>query len=146
MECTPSCSPYVPSFYLQVYTLVRIYAYQVVKGVNPSYEALFDLLKSIEHFLKRLDIHSKISLTLAMSEIAVRILVELLSTLALATKQIQQGRLNVSIFAKGVPVSMQRRNFAKKPFGEKDAEVVLERLPPRRLSPTGGLDDDDDDQ
>jgi len=79
---------------------VTIYTYQAVKGVNASYEALVDLLESIEHFLKRLDIYSRVSPTPAMTEIVVKILVELLSTLALATKQIQQGRLSESIFAK----------------------------------------------
>ena len=74
--------------------LVTIYTYQAVKGVSSSYEALVDLLESIEHFLKRLDIYSKVSPTLAMTEIVVKILVELLSALALATKQIQQGRLS----------------------------------------------------
>ncbi len=83
-----------------MHTLVTIYTYQAVKGVNASYEALVDLLESIEHFLKRLDIYSRVSPTPAMTEIVVKILVELLSTLALATKQIQQGRLSESIFAK----------------------------------------------
>ena len=48
-----------------------------------------------------------------MTEIAVTILVELLSTLALATKQIHQRRLSGSIFAKVVPVSMRRRKTRK---------------------------------
>jgi hypothetical protein len=90
---------------------VTIYTYQAVKGVNASCEALADLLESIEHFSerKRLDIYSKISPTPAMTEIVVndvKILVELLPTLALATKQIRQGRLSGSIFARTVPVSM----------------------------------------
>lgn len=147
MQCTlapPSCSPYVPFFYLHVYTLVTIYTYQAVKGVNSSHEALVDLLKSIEHFLKRLNIYSKISPTPAMTEIAVKIQVGLLSTLALATKQIQQGRLSGSTFAKGVPVSMQRRNFAKKLFwregrrsgtGEATAAQTLTHRRPRRRRP-----------
>jgi hypothetical protein len=98
MLASPSCSPYVPFFCLRVHTLVTIYTYQAVKGVNASYEALVDLLESIERFLKRLDIYFKVSPTPAMTEIVVKILVELLSTLALATKQIQQGRLSGSIF------------------------------------------------
>jgi hypothetical protein len=50
------------------------------------------LLESIERFLCRLDIYTKISPTVAMAEIIIKILVELLSTLALATKQIKQKR------------------------------------------------------
>jgi hypothetical protein len=66
--------------------------YQAVKDVGASYDFLVDLLESIERFLCRLDIYTKISPTVAMAEIIVRILVELLSTLALATKQIKQKR------------------------------------------------------
>ena len=118
MLASPSCSPYVPFFCLHVHTLLTICTYQAIKGVNASYEALVDLLESIEHFLKRLDIYSKVSPTPAMTEIVVKILVELLSTLALATKQIQQGRLSKSIFPKvlPVPVSSHRRKIRKETF------------------------------
>ena len=86
-----------------------IQAYQAVKGVDDSYDALADLLESIEHFLKRLDIYTKIPPTSAMTEIIVKILVELLSTLALATKQVKQGRPSESVFGTILPNSMQRR-------------------------------------
>jgi hypothetical protein len=69
----------------------------VVKGVADGYDALVDLLESIEHFLRRLDIYTKIPPTDAMTEIIVKILVELLSTLALVTKQIQEGIPSESI-------------------------------------------------
>jgi hypothetical protein len=57
-----------------------------------SYEPLFDLLESIEHLLNRLDIYTRIPPTPAMDEIVAKIMVELLSTLALATKELKQGR------------------------------------------------------
>jgi len=66
--------------------------YQAVKEVNSSYDALVDLLESIEHFITRLEIYTKISPTGAMVEIIVKIMMELLSTLALVTKQIRQRR------------------------------------------------------
>ena len=50
------------------------------------------MFESIEHFLNRLDIYTKVPPTSAMTEIVVKIMVELLSTLALATKQIRQGK------------------------------------------------------
>lgn len=64
--------------------------YQAANDVSSSYDALVDLLESIEHFLNRLEIYTKISPTEAMVQIIVKILVELLSTLALVTKQIRQ--------------------------------------------------------
>jgi hypothetical protein len=55
-----------------------------------------DLLESIERFLGRLDIYTKISPTAAMAEIIVKIMVELLSTLALVTKEVKQKRTSES--------------------------------------------------
>ena len=66
--------------------------YQAVKGVIDSYDALMDLLELIESFLLRLDIYTKIPHTVGMTEMIVKILVELLSTLAVVTKQIKQGK------------------------------------------------------
>jgi hypothetical protein len=70
----------------------------VVKGVNDSYDSLLDLFESIENFLRRLDIYTKIPPTVAMTDMVIKILVELLSTLALATKQIEQGKSSESVF------------------------------------------------
>ena len=52
----------------------------------------------MEHFLNRLDIYTKIPPTVALMEITVKILVELLSTLALTTRQIKQGKTSKSVF------------------------------------------------
>ena len=71
---------------------------QAFDGVSSDLDSLVDLLESIEHFLKRLDIYTKVPPTPAMTEIVVKIMVELLSTLALVTKQIKQGRSSESIF------------------------------------------------
>jgi hypothetical protein len=70
--------------------------YQAVKDVGASYDALVDLLESIELFLVRLDIYTRISPTAAMAGIIVKIMVELLSTLALVTKQVKQKRTSES--------------------------------------------------
>jgi hypothetical protein len=72
--------------------------YQTIKGVKDSYDALVELLESIEHFLYRLDIYTKITPTVAMTEMLVKILVELLSTLAFATKEVRQGKPSESVF------------------------------------------------
>ena len=75
--------------------------YQAVKDVSMSYDALVDLLESIELLMNRLYIYTRVPTTGAMTEIIVKIMVELISTLALVTKQIKQGRpsgciLNIS--------------------------------------------------
>ena len=78
--------------------LCNIQLYQTIKGVKDSYDALVELLESIEHFLYRLDIYTKITPTIPMTEILVKILVQLLSTLALATKEVKQGKPSESVF------------------------------------------------
>ncbi|KAH9992544.1 hypothetical protein BJV74DRAFT_795789 [Russula compacta] len=45
-----------------------------IKGVGASYDALAELLESIEHFLKRLDIYTKIPPTSALTEVVVKIM------------------------------------------------------------------------
>jgi hypothetical protein len=60
------------------------------------------LLESIAHFLDRLEIYTEIPPTEAMNEMIVKILVELLSALALTTKETKQGKLSESIVAEGI--------------------------------------------
>ena len=75
-----------------------------------------DFLESIEHFLKRLDIYTKIPPTPTMTEIVVKIMVELLSTLAIATKHIKQGRSSESVFVDVLFDSMKCRENCKEAF------------------------------
>jgi len=64
-------------------------------GVSASYDALTDLFQCVSNFLGRLHIYTEqIPLSPAMSDIIVRILVEVLSVFSLATKQINQGRFS----------------------------------------------------
>ncbi|KAF8258638.1 hypothetical protein EI94DRAFT_1707801 [Lactarius quietus] len=82
-------------------------------GVSSSYDALIDLFECVGSFLKRLRIYTDLPVTPLMTEISLKIMVEILSVLALATKQIKQGRF---------------KKFAKKLLGESEIEAVLQRL------------------
>jgi hypothetical protein len=73
--------------------------HQAAKESKTSYEALLELLESIECLLKPLAIYAQVPLTPAMDEMIVKIMVELLSTLALMTKELKQGRSSKSILA-----------------------------------------------
>ena len=90
--------------------------YQATKGVVDSYEALVDLLEAIEKFLKRLNIYMDIPPTPAMDELVVKIVVELISTLASATIELKQGRSSESILADILYDSAQRRGIRKRDF------------------------------
>jgi hypothetical protein len=112
--------------------LPDIQTYQAVKGVLDDYDTLADLLESVEHFLNRLDIYTKIPPTFGMTEMIVKILVELLSILALATKRLQEGKLSESVLGEILQYITWLCNAValvkKKLIGGKDIEAVLQRL------------------
>jgi hypothetical protein len=113
-------------------------ANQVAKGIIDSHDALVDLFESIERFISRLDIYSRIPSTPAMNDIVVKILVELLCTLALATKELKQGRSSESILADLLRYSAYPVKALKKVFGQKGnslkTRLVLPQLRLLRLS------------
>ena len=89
---------------------------QAAKGVIDSYGALVELLEAIEHFLKCLDIYTEIPPTPAVDELVVKIMVELLSTLASATKELKQGRSSESFLADILYSSAQCRGIRTRDF------------------------------
>jgi hypothetical protein len=58
---------------------------------------LLDLFECLGNFLKRLEIYTRIPPTPIMIDMIVKVMVELLSVLALATQQIEQGRFSESV-------------------------------------------------
>ena len=72
---------------------------QAAKDMISNFDALIDLFESIEHFLNRLDIYTRIPPTPAMDEIVVKILVELISTLGQVTEELKQRRSSESTLA-----------------------------------------------
>ncbi len=70
---------------------------QSAKGIISNCDALVDLLESIEHFLNRLNIYTRVSPAPAIDEIVVKILVELISTLALVTEELKKRRPRESV-------------------------------------------------
>ena len=84
--------------------------------MTESYDALADLLESMERFLKRLDIYTKIPPSPALDEIVIKILVGLLSTLALATNEVKQGRTSQSTLIDVLRYSIQRREVHEKTY------------------------------
>jgi hypothetical protein len=60
--------------------------------VVASQDVLIDIFVRIESFFKRLETYTEVRPTAAMTDVIVKIVVEVLSILAIATKQIRQGR------------------------------------------------------
>jgi len=75
--------------------LCAIYPRQAAVGVGDSYDALSDLFERVAAFLARFRVYiEKIPPSPTMSNVMVKIMTEVLNVLALATKQINQGRFS----------------------------------------------------
>ena len=57
---------------------------------------LIDIFVRIECFFKRLESYTEVRPTAAMTDVIVKIIIEVFSILAIATKQIKQGRSSES--------------------------------------------------
>ncbi|EMD34301.1 hypothetical protein CERSUDRAFT_75873 [Gelatoporia subvermispora B] len=92
---------------------------RATKNVSLSYDSLVELLQCVSQFLGRTTIYTRMSLTIQMREILVKMLTNVISILALATKEVKQGRL---------------RKFVRTLLGNTDVEDALTQL--TRLSTT----------
>jgi len=91
-----------------------IHVIQSAKGIISNCDALVDLLESIEHFLSQLNTYTRIPPTSAMNEIVVKILVELISTLALVTEELKQRRSSEPVLADVLLCSASCSKIGKK--------------------------------
>ena len=65
---------------------------QAAKDVSAAQDALIDIFECIENFFKRLETYTEVRPSAAMTDIIVKIMVEVLNILGIATKEIKQGR------------------------------------------------------
>jgi hypothetical protein len=65
--------------------------YQAARDVSASRDALIDLFERIENVFRRLETYAEVPPTHAMMDLIVKIMVEVLGMLAIATKEIKQG-------------------------------------------------------
>ena len=78
-----------------------------------------EMLERIEAFFRRLEIYTKLAPNQEMMDTITAILVEVLNTLALATKEIEQGRTSMFLLYKCVAVY---RTIFRKIFKETNWE------------------------
>jgi len=67
---------------------------QEAKDVPSSQETLIDVFGRIEIFFRRLESYTEVPPTSEMMDVMVKIMVEVLSILGIATKDIRQGRIS----------------------------------------------------
>jgi len=83
------------------------------KDVRASQDTLIDVFERIEMFFRRLETYTQVPPTTEMMDIIVQIVVEVLSILGIATKEIKQGRM---------------KKFARKLMGRTEMGDALKRL------------------
>ena len=66
--------------------------HQAARDVRSSTDTLIDIFERIENFFRRLEVYTEVPPTLEMMDMMVKIMVEILSILGIATKEIKQGR------------------------------------------------------
>jgi hypothetical protein len=76
---------------------------QSAKGEISNFDALVDWLESIENFIGRLSIYADKTLPPAMVEIVVKIMEELITTLALVTKKLKERKRGGFVLADVLP-------------------------------------------
>ncbi|KAF8257635.1 hypothetical protein EI94DRAFT_1270143 [Lactarius quietus] len=65
---------------------------QTAKEVEDSQEIIIDIFERIENFFRRLEVYTKVQPTPAMTNMMVKIMVEVLDILGTATKEMKQSR------------------------------------------------------
>lgn len=102
----------------------------MANDVSASHGVLVDLFEQIQAFLTRLNIYSGIPLTTEMTTMLGKIMAEVLSILALSTKEMQEGRISEVYFTQdNSSVSDHRaEKFVKRLGGKTNIEDAMQRL------------------
>jgi hypothetical protein len=67
---------------------------QAAQDTRARQDALIDIFERIGMFFRRLEIYIEVPLTTEMMDIIIQIMLEVLSILGIATKEIKQGRMS----------------------------------------------------
>jgi hypothetical protein len=98
---------------------------QATKDVRASRDKLIDLFNRIESFFQRLETYTGITPTMAMTTVIVDIMVEVLTVLAIATKEVKRGRLGESMLCRFTILDLTTR-WCRNVFREVFQEVGRE--------------------
>ena len=70
------------------------YILQAAKDVRASQDTLVDIFERIESFFQRLEVYTEVPPNTEMTDTIIKIMVEVLSILGIAMKEIKQGWLS----------------------------------------------------
>ncbi len=103
---------------------------QAAKEASAGPDNLIDTFNHIERFFRRVEIYTGIIPTTAMTDMIVEIMVEVLTILAIATKEVKHGRFSqlVLLFTLPSRLTDYLEKYLKKLMGNREIEDSLERL------------------
>ena len=107
---------YVPSLYFLCAYPCNIQVFQAAKDIEIGSDTVVDVLESVERLFRHLSIYARIPHSLALDEMVVKIVMELLSILALATKQLARCRMSKSILVNGLLYPARCSEIFKEPY------------------------------
>jgi hypothetical protein len=103
--------------------------FQAARDTTASIETLIDLFERIQNFFQRLETYVEVTPTAEMMDISMKIMVEVLSVLSIATKKIKERRISELINYVISPLAHPYiERFFKKLAGGSDVEDALKRL------------------
>jgi hypothetical protein len=74
------------------FVLTIVITSQAAMDIHASQDTLIDIFEHMEIFFQRLEIYTRVSPPHEMIDIIVKIMIEVLSILGMATKEMKQGR------------------------------------------------------
>ena len=105
---------YAPSLYFLCAYPGNIHVFQAAKGIEIGSDTVVDVLESVERLFRHLDMYTQIPHSPALDEMVVKIVLELLSILELATKRLTQGRLSESTLVELLPLlNLMQRDLSR---------------------------------
>ena len=97
--------------------------------VEASQDVLIDVFERIENFFRRLEIYTEVPPTLAMTDMMVKIMVEVLDILGTATKEMKESRASKVTLSLGLlEAHVLSEKFLKRVAGITKLEDGLKRL------------------
>ena len=87
---------------------------KAAKDVISAQEALIDIFERIENFFRRLETYTEVRPDAAMTDIIVKIMVEVLNILGIATKEMKQGRtsqLSIPLHFLMIPLIVDQKSI-----------------------------------
>jgi hypothetical protein len=67
---------------------------QAANDASTSQEKIIEMFNRVEHFFCRLEVYTTLTPTAAMTDMVVEIMVEVLTVLAIATKEVKRGPMS----------------------------------------------------